>query len=292
MVISRGIYMKARFPTFSSRISLFVLWCEVWLLAAGAVWFWRLYPLQAQSVTDLDHNRIEIRFNQPIVPFLASQIFHISPFVRGNIRWENGMRTLIFTSDGFQRDMVYDVSIRNARAWAGASIGEYKMSFFYEDAEPPLIDVAPVALPDPKTKRVFRASKVDWAVLSDPVYREGKYIDVDTAQQLLVMYEGGSAVSAFEISSGKRGYDTPAGTFRVLSKHDNHWSATYGLWMPYSLNFYGGYFIHELPYWPSGYREGEAHLGTRVSHGCIRLGIGAAKAVYDFADVGTVVYVH
>lgn len=62
--------------------------------------------------------------------------------------------------------------------------------------------------------------------------------------------------------------------------------------MPHSLRFYGGYFIHELPYWPGGYREGEDHLGQRVSHGCVRLGVGVAEDVYKFADVGTPVIVH
>jgi lipoprotein-anchoring transpeptidase ErfK/SrfK len=49
--------------------------------------------------------------------------------------------------------------------------------------------------------------------------------------------------------------------------------------------------IHELPEWPNGYKEGAAHIGTPVSHGCIRLGVEAAKIVYDWADVGTKVII-
>ena len=45
--------------------------------------------------------------------------------------------------------------------------------------------------------------------------------------------------------------------------------------------------IHGLPEWPNGYKEGAAHIGTPVSHGCIRLGVEAAKIVYDWSDVGT-----
>ena len=62
--------------------------------------------------------------------------------------------------------------------------------------------------------------------------------------------------------------------------------------MPYSLRFYNGYYIHELPYWPGGYREGEEHLGIPVSHGCVRVGMGAAQNVYNFADIGTLVIIH
>jgi lipoprotein-anchoring transpeptidase ErfK/SrfK len=79
----------------------------------------------------------------------------------------------------------------------------------------------------------------------------------------------------------------------VLSKEKNHWSAKYKLWMPFSMNFAaGGYYIHELPYWPNGYREGESHLGHRVSHGCVRLGIGPAEYVFNWAEIGTPVYIH
>lgn len=139
--------------------------------------------------------------------------------------------------------------------------------FFYEDEEPPLIDVAPVALPNPQTNRVFRASREDWAVLSSPAYEKGKYVDVDTAQQLLVLYDEGRVVSAFEISSGKRGYETPAGTFRVLSKHDNHWSATYGLWMPYSLNFTGGISFTNCRTGPADIAKGKPILGREFLTG-------------------------
>ena len=47
-----------------------------------------------------------------------------------------------------------------------------------------------------------------------------------------------------------------------------------------------------LPYWPSGYREGTNHLGIPVSHGCVRLGIGPAKTLYDWAEIGTTVAIY
>lgn len=54
--------------------------------------------------------------------------------------------------------------------------------------------------------------------------------------------------------------------------------------MPFIGTQYG---IHELPEWPNGVKEGTGHLGTAVSGGCVRLGIGPAKALYDWAEVGT-----
>ena len=53
-----------------------------------------------------------------------------------------------------------------------------------------------------------------------------------------------------------------------------------------------GHGIHELPEWPSGYKEGEAHLGIPVSHGCVRLGVGPAETMYHWAPIGTIVFIH
>ncbi len=61
--------------------------------------------------------------------------------------------------------------------------------------------------------------------------------------------------------------------------------------MPFWMNFYRGYGIHELPYWPNGYREGEDHLGMPVSHGCVRLGIGNAEKLFNWAEIGIPVYI-
>ena len=119
-----------------------------------------------------------------------------------------------------------------------------------------------------------------------------KLIEIDLSGQRLWLHQKGKIIGEYVISSGRPGMATPAGTFKILSKIRLVWSARYRLYMPYSLNFYNGYFIHELPYWPGGYREGENHLGIPVSHGCVRLGIGAAAKVYGFADIGTKVVIH
>lgn len=113
-----------------------------------------------------------------------------------------------------------------------------------------------------------------------------KMIKVDLSDQRLQLLENNKVVRTYIISSGGPGMETPTGNFKILSKEENHWSATYGFYMPYSLRFYMGYFIHEVPYRPDGTREGEDSLGTPSSHGCIRVGIGESKQVYDFAKIG------
>ena len=96
------------------------------------------------------------------------------------------------------------------------------------------------------------------------------------------------------VSTGKRGMETKQGTFAIANKTPRAWSKKYGLFMPYwmALVKSGEFGIHELPEWPGGYKEGTNHLGTPVSHGCVRLGVGSAETVYNFAEVGTPVVIH
>lgn len=122
---------------------------------------------------------------------------------------------------------------------------------------------------------------------------EGRYVDVDLATQKLCMIDGTNILNCFSISSGKPGMDTPSGTFTIFEKNPRHWSTKYGMWLPWWQQFKaGGWGLHELPEWPNGYKEGEDHLGKPVSHGCVRLGVGAAQALYDWTSIGTPVYIH
>jgi lipoprotein-anchoring transpeptidase ErfK/SrfK len=124
--------------------------------------------------------------------------------------------------------------------------------------------------------------------------KNGKYIDINLGVQVMTIFENGKALESFLISSGKRGMDTPKGQFKVSNKHPRPWSKAYGLYMPYWMAIMpsGKFGIHELPEWPGGYKEGQDHLGTPVSHGCVRLGVGAAKRVYEWAEIGTPIVIY
>ncbi len=120
-----------------------------------------------------------------------------------------------------------------------------------------------------------------------------KYIEIDLTNNRLYVYENGRKRFEAITSDGRPGMPTPSGEFSVLKKEERHWSGKYGLWMPYSLMFHpGGFYIHRLPEWPSGYVEGENHLGIDVSHGCVRVGYKEAKVLYDMVEVGTPVIIH
>ncbi|MFH1534760.1 MAG: L,D-transpeptidase family protein, partial [Patescibacteria group bacterium] len=119
-----------------------------------------------------------------------------------------------------------------------------------------------------------------------------KYIEIDISDQQLNYYENGYLVDSTQVSTGKWSMPTPLGTFSIQNKHPRAYSATYNLYMPFWMQFESrGYGLHELPEWPSGYKEGQDHLGIRVSHGCVRLGVGPAEKLYSWAEVGTTVIV-
>lgn len=121
----------------------------------------------------------------------------------------------------------------------------------------------------------------------------GKYIEINLSQQMLYTIEGSNLLGSYRISTGKWSMPTPQGEFAITGKLGRAYSTEYNLYMPYFMGFIGSvYGIHELPEWSNGTKEGESHLGTPVSHGCVRLGVGPAETVYNWVDIGTPVYIH
>ncbi|MDD4271940.1 MAG: L,D-transpeptidase family protein [Patescibacteria group bacterium] len=120
-----------------------------------------------------------------------------------------------------------------------------------------------------------------------------KKIEINTGkEQKLYYFLNDVRMGEFRISSGKYSMQTPKGNFKIDNKALRAWSK-YGLWMPYWMSLKNGYFgIHELPEWPNGTKEGENHLGIPVSHGCIRLGVGSAEFLYNWAPLETPVKIY
>lgn len=119
-----------------------------------------------------------------------------------------------------------------------------------------------------------------------------KSIGVDLSEQQMWYSLGSVRLSQFVISTGKASTPTPTGEFAVQNKYDRPFSNLAGLYMPFWMAFNGPYGMHELPEWPGGAKEGADHLGTPVSHGCIRMGHENAVALYSWADVGTPVIIN
>ncbi len=121
----------------------------------------------------------------------------------------------------------------------------------------------------------------------------GKYIELNLTGQRMCLYEGATFVNSFRVSTGKWSTPTPVGTFAIQNKIRVAYSAKYGLYMPYWMAIVanGEYGIHGLPY-RGNWIEGESHIGTPVSHGCIRLGPGNDVFVNNWTDIGIPVFIH
>jgi len=147
--------------------------------------------------------------------------------------------------------------------------------------------------------RLVREPSAEWrrdvVVRQNPASKSvpGMLIEVSIATQRLTAWQDGVVVLRTPISTGMPGYDTPPGHFHVLFKSPNAWSAKWGVIMPWALNIHGNYFIHQVTHYPgSTVNIGESRLGTRASHGCVRVGTGVAERLYRWANVGTPVWIH
>ncbi len=96
---------------------------------------------------------------------------------------------------------------------------------------------------------------------------------VSIAGQQMTVKVGGKTKHTWTVSTGKKGYPTPRGTYRAKRLEPVWFSTTFNdAPMPNSIFFVGAYAIHGT------YATGS--LGKPVSHGCIRLAPGNAAKLF------------
>jgi lipoprotein-anchoring transpeptidase ErfK/SrfK len=132
---------------------------------------------------------------------------------------------------------------------------------------------------------------------------------IDLSDQRVYLYKGEALVAETKCSSGKNGFETPPGAYKVIQKNKDHVSNLYGNFtdpegnitqrdvdtskmpipegmmfagakMPYFQRFTGGYGLHAgvVP-------------NRRASHGCVRLPRIMAERLFTQTAVGTPVTV-
>jgi hypothetical protein len=101
---------------------------------------------------------------------------------------------------------------------------------------------------------------------------------VELRQQKITVYDSEGPILQAPVSSGRRGYETPAGVFTLLQKNKDHVSNLYDdSEMPFMQRLtWSGVALHAGPL-----------PGYRASHGCIRLPYGFAERLFDLTSVGT-----
>ena len=128
----------------------------------------------------------------------------------------------------------------------------------------------------PRTRRALASAE-----RPRPWRKLKRALELDVKRQVLLVVGHGRTVRAVHISSGKPGYDTPRGHYRVYRRELKSWSHAYQVWMPYALYFTGGYAIHgfgDVPAYPA-------------SHGCVRVPLSEAPWVYERTPLRTRVLV-
>jgi Uncharacterized protein conserved in bacteria len=134
-------------------------------------------------------------------------------------------------------------------------------------------------------------------------------ITINLGEQKAFFYKDGRLVGVSMISSGREGYRTPSGQYKIIQKSKDHVSNLYGDYvdqdgnvmvanvgvkrdakppgtsfrgapMPYFLRFHGGYGLH------AGFLPGFA-----ASHGCVRMPERMAQIFFANVSRGTPVRV-
>jgi len=110
---------------------------------------------------------------------------------------------------------------------------------------------------------------------------EGAHVEVDRGRQLLLVVRDGGVTAIFAASTGKAGFTTPAGSFRVYRKVVGGWSNQYQAPMPYASYFVRGVAVHagKIPGYPA-------------SHGCVRVPAAFAATLYRRMPSGSSVLVY
>ena len=134
-------------------------------------------------------------------------------------------------------------------------------------------------------------------------------IRISLSEQRAYFYKGGELVGVSAISTGREGFSSPTGSFKIIQKDKDHVSSLFGDYvdregriiqkevdtrkdprpkgaiydgarMPYFMRFVGGTGMHEgfLPGYPA-------------SHGCIRMPGYMAETFFNNVSLGTPVTV-
>ena len=153
-----------------------------------------------------------------------------------------------------------------------------------EPAPPPPPPPPPAAEPSPPPIETSTPVPVPELSVPEepPPSGDGLRIVVSLPLQKAYVFDDGELVATSPVSTGKRGHETPVGTFPILQKKVHHRSSKYdNAPMPY---------MQRLTWYGIALHAGRVP-GYPASHGCIRLPRSFAKKLYKMTDYGTKVTV-
>jgi lipoprotein-anchoring transpeptidase ErfK/SrfK len=178
-------------------------------------------------------------------------------------------------------------------AWAGV-IGTAAQAASGESASGPAITHGlPKAAPPP----VPRASAEAGTERELPLVREDARVVINIPSRTLWVYHGDKIARYFPVGVGRVGFMTPMGRFQVLRKvEEPGWENPYRAkgairiapgeenplgtrWIGFHRQNGGEFGIHGT--------DNPGSVGKFSSHGCVRMKVPDAEALFDMIDVGT-----
>lgn len=263
----------------------------------------RIFPTEA----------IAFSFNQPQDTIIFEKNFKISPDTPVDFVWSANRRNLsVVPLTELRGGETYSLAVNNRDIFLSASvwnklgnlIGKKQIAKVVVATASPNKDFYLIDVPEATPRRLPVSENANFVLSREAIDDLQncsqvlvKCIEVNLKTQRLEKWEQGKIVKEYIVSSGQPAYATKVGNFSILSKVPVAYGGVKGQrWkMPFWM---GIYFVgstengfHELPF-INGVRESSSDLGRPVSHGCIRLGIGDAQELYDWAEIGTPVLIH
>ena len=102
-------------------------------------------------------------------------------------------------------------------------------------------------------------------------------VNIDRSSQTMEVVVDGMPRYHWRVSTARRGYITPPGTYHPQMMARSWFSRLYyNSPMPHSIFFHGGYAIHGT--------YAISQLGGPASHGCVRLDPGHAATLFELVE--------
>jgi len=169
------------------------------------------------------------------------------------------------------------------------------------DQDPAVAAVAEAVIQNKPLTYAITTHSVGFKTISTTVVTldYGRYIEINLSRQHLWVWQDHNVIYESPVTSGATGagFPTVTGLFSIYYKTTNthlvgyqygpryNYDVAVKYWMP----FYQGFGLHDAS-WRSSFGGSDYYYGG--SHGCVNLPDVTAAFIYNWADIGTPVWVH
>ena len=120
-------------------------------------------------------------------------------------------------------------------------------------------------------KQSFISSKTDFLEINFPEMKAKIYKNGVVSKEIPILAKGKNSAWG----------GTPAGIYKVIAGYKSAFSNIAKVYMPWTLHFYGKYYLHGEPYYPNG-----KLLISEYSGGCIRFKNDNAETIWQETEIG------